>query len=119
VLTCLTALRTAYWDTLERLNAIPVAAGQVIYNATPARLTAVSGQPASAEVHALGSPEGRAVLALEIRRPGPTFRAWDNVRFPLRNLDIDAALAALNLQATSPRFRRHCCAPRCPPFGRL
>jgi mannose-6-phosphate isomerase class I len=63
-------------------------------------LTVVSGQPASAEVHALGNPEGRAVLALEIRRPGPTFRAWDNVRFPLRDIDIDAALAALNLKAT-------------------
>jgi mannose-6-phosphate isomerase class I len=51
-------------------------------------------------VHALGNAEGRGVFALEIRRPGPTFRAWDNVRFPLRNLDIDAALGAVNLAAT-------------------
>jgi mannose-6-phosphate isomerase class I len=97
---CVAALRAAYWDTLDRLNAVAVTAGQVIYNATPQRLTAASGRPASAEVHALGNPEGRAVLALEIRRPGPTYRAWDNVRFPLRDIDIDAALGALNLQAT-------------------
>ena len=45
-----------------------------------------------AEVHALGNPEGREILALEIRRPGPTFRAWDNVRFPVRDVDVDAAL---------------------------
>jgi mannose-6-phosphate isomerase class I len=100
VCACLDALRVTYWDTLDRLNAIAVAPGQVIYNATPRRLTAVSGQAASAEVHALGNPEGRAVLALEIRRPGPTFRAWDHVRFPLREIAIDAALAALNLEAT-------------------
>ena len=100
VMSCLATLRAVYWETLERLNTVPVTAGQVIYNATPTRLTAASGQPASAEVHALGNPEGRAVLALEIRRPGPTFRAWDNVRFPLRDIDIDAALAALNLKAT-------------------
>ena len=56
----------------------------------------------SAEVHALGNPEGRGVFALEIRRPGPTFRAWDNVRFPLRDIDIDATLEALNLTATRP-----------------
>jgi hypothetical protein len=97
---CVLALHAAYWGTLDRLNAVAVVAGQVIYNATPPRLTAVSGKPASAEVHALGNPEGRAVLALEIRMPGPTFRAWDNVRFPLRDIDIDAALGALNLQAT-------------------
>ncbi len=36
-----------------------------------------------------------------MRRPGPTFRAWDNVRFPVRDIDIDAALDALNLAATS------------------
>ena len=97
---CVAALRAAYWDTLDRLNAVAVAAGQVIYNATPPRLATASGRPPSAEVHALGNPEGKAVLALEIRRPGPTFRAWDNVRFPLRDIDIDVALGALNLRAT-------------------
>ena len=53
-------------------------------------------------MHALGNTEGRSVFALEIRRPGPTFRAWDNVRFPLRDIDIDATLAELNLKATQP-----------------
>ena len=52
-------------------------------------------------MHALGNPEKREILALEIRRPGPTFRAWDNVRFPLRNVDVDAAIAALNLRGTT------------------
>jgi mannose-6-phosphate isomerase class I len=97
---CLETLRAVYWQALDALNAVPVAAGQVIYNATPARLVAATGRAASAEVHALGGPEGRAVFALEIRRPGPTYRAWDNVRFPLRDIDIDAALGALNLRAT-------------------
>jgi Phosphomannose isomerase type I, catalytic domain len=98
---CLAALHAVYWRTLDRLNAIEVTPGQVIVNANPARVVAACGRPASAEVHALGNPEGRAVLALEIRRPGPTFRAWDNVRFPVREIDIDAALAALNLSATA------------------
>jgi mannose-6-phosphate isomerase class I len=39
---------------------------------------------------------------LEVRRPGPTFRAWDNVRFPARSIDIDATLDVLNLDATDP-----------------
>ena len=97
---CLAELRAVYWQALDALNAVPVSAGQVIYNATPPRLVAATGRGASAEVHALGGPDGRAVFALEIRRPGPTYRAWDNVRFPLRDIDIDAALGALNLRAT-------------------
>jgi len=99
---CLAALHRVYWSALDRLNAIPVTPGQVIYNSNPPRVVATRGVPASAEVHALGNPEGLPVLALEIRKPGPTFRAWDNVRFPIRDIDIDAALAALNLGATSP-----------------
>src|SRR3970282_843712 len=87
---------------LESLNAIPVKAGDVIYNTNPSRVVAASGKPASAEVHALGNPEGRGLLALEIRRPGPTLRAWDNVRFPLRYIDTEAALHSLNLGATRP-----------------
>ena len=98
----LASLRDVYWNALDALNAIPVKAGDVIYNANPPRVAAARGEPASAEVHALGNPEGLGVLALEIRRPGPTFRAWDNVRFPLRNIDVDAALEALNLKATPP-----------------
>ena len=96
-------LHETYWAVLDSMNAIPVKAGDVVYNANPPRVVAASGKPASAEVHALGNPEGRAVLALEIRRPGPTFRAWDNVRFPLRNLDIEGALEAVNLAATRPQ----------------
>jgi hypothetical protein len=76
--------------------------GDVVYNANPPRVAAATGRPVSAEVHALGNPEGLGVFALEIRRPGPTFRAWDNVRFPVRDVDIDAAFAALNLTATAP-----------------
>jgi mannose-6-phosphate isomerase class I len=98
----LATLRETYWAVLDSLNAIPVKAGDVVYNANPARIAAASGKPASAEVHALGNPERRSVLALEIRRPGPTMRAWDNVRFPLRDLDIEGALEALNLAATRP-----------------
>jgi mannose-6-phosphate isomerase class I len=86
---------------LDSLNAVPVKPGDVIYNANPPRIAA-TGNPVSAEVHALGNTEGRGVFALEIRRPGTTFRAWDNVRFPLRDIDIAAALEALNLTATAP-----------------
>ena len=96
----LTALRETYWSVLDSLNALPVKPGDVVYNANPARVAAASGAPRSAEVHALGNPEGRGVLALEIRRPGPTLRAWDNVRFPLRKVDIEGALRALNRTAT-------------------
>jgi hypothetical protein len=98
---CVATLRAIYWEMLDLLNVIPVQAGQVIYNANPPRVVAATGQPASAEVHALGNPQGREILALEIRRPGPTFRAWDNVRFPVRPVDIGAALGALNLRRTT------------------
>ncbi len=102
VATCLSALQDVYWQALDALNAVAVKPGQVIYNATPSRIVESRGVPASAEAHALGNPEGRSILALEIRRPGPTLRAWDNVRFPLRPIDTSAALAALNLRATAP-----------------
>jgi hypothetical protein len=94
-------LKTIYWRVLDAMNEIPVSAGQVIYNANPARILASSGREPSAEVHALGNPEGKEFVALEIRRPGPTFRAWDNVRFPIRDVDVAAAIDALNLKATS------------------
>lgn len=95
-------LRELYWEVLDAMNELAVEPGHVIHNATPARIAAETGQPPSAEVHALGNPENRELLALEIRRPGPTFRAWDNVRFPLRPIDVEAALAALNLRRTEP-----------------
>jgi mannose-6-phosphate isomerase class I len=100
---CLLALHEVYWRALDAMNAIAVQAGDVIYNANPPRIVEATGARASAEAHALGNPEGLAVLALEIRRPGTTYRAWDNVRFPLREVDIDAALGALNLSATRPQ----------------
>ncbi|HVJ30122.1 MAG TPA: type I phosphomannose isomerase catalytic subunit [Gammaproteobacteria bacterium] len=101
--TRLAKLHETYWAVLDSLNAVPVKAGDVVYNSNPPSVVAASGKPASAEVHALGNPEGRAVFALEIRHPGPTFRAWDNVRFPLRNLDIEGAFGAVNLSATRPQ----------------
>jgi len=102
LLDLLAELKHVYWHVLDAMNEIAVTPGQVIYNATPARLLPAVGGIASAEVHALGNPEGREILALEVRRPGPTFRAWDNVRFPPREVDVEAALAALNLKATAP-----------------
>jgi hypothetical protein len=82
------------------MNEVPVTAGQVIHNANPAHIAIARGRPVSAEVHALGNPQRREILALEIRRPGATFRAWDNVRFPLRKIDVAAAIDVLNLRAT-------------------
>ncbi|MBN1237260.1 MAG: hypothetical protein JXB36_02100 [Gammaproteobacteria bacterium] len=93
-------LKHVYWRMLDAMNAVPVAPGRIVNNATPQRICAATGRAPSAEVHALGNPEQREVLMLEIRRPGPTFRAWDNVRFPMRDVDVDAALEALNLRRT-------------------
>ena len=99
----LRSLQEAYWDVLDLMNEIPVAPGQVIYNATPERVAAARGIPRSAEIHALGNTEGLEIVALEIRKPGTTFRAWDNVRYPLRDVDAAAAIAALNLERTDPK----------------
>jgi mannose-6-phosphate isomerase class I len=98
----LRALKKLYWEVLDLLNEISVTPGQVIYNANPKAVSAATGRPRSAEVHALGNPQGKEILALEIRRPGPTFRAWDHARFPQRPIDIDKSLEALNLRATRP-----------------
>ena len=98
----LRALKNLYWEVLDMLNEVPVAPGQVFYNANPETATAVTGRLPSAEVHALGNPEGKEILVLEIRRPGATFRAWDHVRFPMRAIDVDRTLDALSLQATRP-----------------
>ncbi|GAB4256254.1 MAG: hypothetical protein Kow0092_02170 [Deferrisomatales bacterium] len=105
----LTELKRAFWAVLDLLHEIPVEPGQVIYNATPARLR--GERLPSAEVHALGNPEGRELLLLEIRRPGPTYRAWDHVRFPVREIHLDAALRALNLRGTRPEEFRVPVAP--------
>ncbi|MBE9553088.1 MAG: hypothetical protein IMF05_06475 [Proteobacteria bacterium] len=98
----LRTLKQLYWEVLDLLNEISVTPGQVIYNANPEAVSAATGRPRSAEVHALGNPGSKEILALEIRRPGPTFRAWDHVRFPMRPIDVDKALDALNLRATRP-----------------
>jgi mannose-6-phosphate isomerase class I len=98
----LASLKRHYWFVLDAMNEIHLHAGMVIHNANPARITALTGKAPAAEVHALGNPQRREFIALEIRRPGPTLRAWDNVRFPMRAVDINAALDALNLRATTP-----------------
>ena len=98
----LRALHAAYWDVLDLMNEIPVAPGQIVYNATPERIAAARGISRSAEIHALGNTQALEIVALEIRKPGTTYRAWDNVRFPLRDVDAAAAIAALNLERTEP-----------------
>jgi len=98
----LRALHGVYWHVLDLMNEIPIEPGQVLYNATPPRIAAARGIPRSAEVHALGNTQGREIVALEVRKPGATYRAWDNVRFPLRDVDAAAAIAALNLKRTEP-----------------
>ncbi|HUF71956.1 MAG TPA: hypothetical protein VMR74_03540 [Gammaproteobacteria bacterium] len=97
----LSDLKDLYWRVLDSMNAVEVEPGQVIHNSTPKRLLPDDRCEPSSEVHSLGNPEGREILALEIRRPGPTFRAWDNVRFPKRAVDVRAAIDALNLRATA------------------
>lgn len=96
----LKSLRTHYWLVLDAMNEVPLQAGQVIYNCNPQRIVAAQQREATAEVHALGNPERRDFIMLEVRRPGPTLRAWDNVRFPMRDIDIDGALGVFNLEAT-------------------
>jgi hypothetical protein len=81
-------------SALDALNEIPVAPGQVIVNATR------DGH--SADVHALGNPQGRGILLFEVRRTGPTFRLWDHARVPLRPLDIDRALATVDGRRRDP-----------------
>jgi phosphomannomutase len=95
-------LRSIHRDLIDALNWIPVRPGMVLYN----RQLAVppSGQLPSAGIHALGNPEGRSVVMVEIRLPGGTLRAWDHARFPRRPLDLDAALDALALRATPAGF---------------
>jgi mannose-6-phosphate isomerase class I len=93
--TLLSCLAGAWRQTLDLLTEVPAEPGTMILNATPS----VEGSPRSAEVHALGNPEKRAVLLFEVRRPAPTYRAWDHVRFPLRDIEIDKALASMSLGA--------------------
>jgi len=98
----LESLRVRYWSVLDAMNEVPLEAGQVIHNCNPQRIVAARRQQPGAEVHALGNPEQREFVMLEVRRPGPTLRAWDNVRFPMRDIDVAGALEAFNLGATRP-----------------
>ena len=95
-------LKEIYWEVLDLLNEVEVRPGMVIHNANPVAISEASGRQRSAEIHALGNPEGREMLVLELRQPGPTFRAWDNVRFPIRPVDVDVTLRAVNPKATRP-----------------
>ncbi|MFH0809802.1 MAG: type I phosphomannose isomerase catalytic subunit [Pseudomonadota bacterium] len=90
-------LRGVYWEILDLLNEVAVRPGDVIFNATPSPAGVLS-----ADIHALGNPEAKEILLLEVRMPGPTLRAWDNGRFPPRPLDIDTALANLKPARTEP-----------------
>jgi hypothetical protein len=96
----LTRLDTCYRETLGLLNRIEIAPGMVLFNAHPPG--SPTRKPPSAEVHCLGNPERKWMLLLEIRRPGVTYRAWDHVRFPLRELAIGQALEVMNCAASRP-----------------
>ena len=94
-------LDACYRESLDALNRIEVTPGMVIFNADPPGR--VADQTPSAQVHALGNPERKSLLLLEIRRPGATYRAWDHVRFPLRELAIARAFEVLSCAASKPQ----------------
>lgn len=96
----LTRLDACYRDTLALLNRIEIAPGMVLFNAHPPG--SPTSRTPSAEVHCLGNPERKSMLLLEIRRPGVTYRAWDHVRFPLRELAIAQAFETMNCAASRP-----------------
>ncbi|MFO7562453.1 MAG: hypothetical protein R6X02_07405 [Enhygromyxa sp.] len=97
----LTRLDACYRETLALLERVEVRPGMVLFNAHPPGPSHPLGGPTpSAEVHCLGNPERKSMLLLEIRRPGVTYRAWDHVRFPLRELSITAAFEAMNCAAS-------------------
>ncbi|MAE77408.1 MAG: hypothetical protein CMJ85_11125 [Planctomycetes bacterium] len=85
-------------EALAALNEIPVERGDVIFNATPS-----DEGIRSAEVHALGNPERRGILMLEVRLPGPTLLAWDHARVPARPLHIEEAFRVMRLAPRNPR----------------
>ena len=87
-----------YRRVLGLMHRIELRPGMVLFNADPPGPRAQATP--SAQLHCLGNPEGKAALVLEIRRPGPTFRAWDHVRFPMRELAIERALSVASLSAT-------------------
>lgn len=98
LLDAVTILDDVYREMLDTLDVLPVEPGMVIFNSTT---VAGGGAMPSAQIHCLGNPEGRAVLMLEVRRPGVTHRVWDHVRFPIRELSIDAGFESLTLTPVS------------------
>jgi hypothetical protein len=93
-----------YHELLDRMNALTIAPGDVIYNARPSQPR--SSVVPSAEIHALGDPTGKRALLFEVRRPGVTYRAWDHLRFPIREIAIDHAIATMSCVASVPeQFR--------------
>lgn len=102
LLDAVTTLDDCHREMLTMLNVITVEPGMVIFNSDTA--ASVEGEPPpmpSAQMHCLGNPEGRHVLMLEVRRPGVTHRAWDHVRFPIRELAIDAAFESVSVTPSS------------------
>src|SRR5690606_11652522 len=95
----LTRLDACYRETLALLNRVEISPGMVLFNADE---SAAPGRAPSAEVHCLGNPERKSMLLLEIRRPGVTYRAWDHVRFPLRELAIRQAFESMSCAASRP-----------------
>ncbi|MEZ5987552.1 MAG: hypothetical protein R3F30_00190 [Planctomycetota bacterium] len=66
----LEVLLRAQRASLAMLHAVPAVPGRCLFNCG-----AGPDGGEAAEVHALGDPEGRRVLALEVRLPGPTHNA--------------------------------------------
>jgi hypothetical protein len=101
MLEAVATLDACYREMLDALNVIEVEPGMVIFNADDPAGSDSTRMP-TAQIHCLGNPEGRSVLLLEIRRPGVTHRAWDHVRFPIRELAIAEAFAAVDTTPTPP-----------------
>jgi hypothetical protein len=109
LLGAVTTLDACQHEMLELLNVITVEPGMVIFNSDATDSSSSSGMAGSeptrmpsAQMHCLGNPEGRPLLLLEVRRPGVTYRAWDHVRFPIRELAIEETFAAVNVVPTQP-----------------
>ena len=119
----LAALRGTYWAVLDSLNAIPVKAGDVIYNANPRAGRGRERQARSRpRCTRSATPKGAACSRSRFAGPGPTFRAWDNVRFPLRDIDIDGSARSVEPDGDSTRGvhrRAEARAPRRAPVRRL
>ena len=88
-------LKEHYWHVLDLLTEIPVSVGQCFWNAVP------GSNPLAADVHALGNPQQREILVLEIRKPARTFRLWDHVRFPMRAVHIEKGLQHARISPTT------------------